>query len=234
MKTITSVLSPLVPPFVKRPLKRLLHPEWHKGLVGGDWAQIGQMQIDFWLAHGLKPEHYFLDIGCGALRAGVHFIRYLETGHYFGIDINREAIEAGRQVELVKHGLTDKNPTLVHMDDFDLPALDKQFDYATIHSVFPHLTLNSIIRCIMNLEKVLVPGGQCYATFYENAQGKLNLDPIVRSPNTTYFDKPLYHQDFGTFEWICEGTDLDVEYIGDWNHPRGQMIMVFTKADSPG
>ena len=224
----------LVPPFVKRPLKRLLYPDWHKSLVGGDWEEVGQLQIDFWLKHGLKPEHYFLDVGCGALRAGVHFIRYLEAGHYFGIDCNQEAIEAGRHVELVKHGLTHKNPTLVHMDDFDFSSLNVQFDYATIHSVFPHLTLNSIIRCVMSIEKVLVPGGQAFATFYGNPEGKLNLSPIKRSHVTTYFDKPLYHYDFGTFEWICEGTDLKVEYIGDWNHPRGQMIMVFTRCHNQG
>jgi SAM-dependent methyltransferase len=164
-----------------------------------------------------------------ALRAGIHFIRYLEAGHYFGIDHNKEALDAGRQIELVKHGLTHKNPTLVHMDDFNFQSLGVEFDYATIHSVFPHLTLNSIIRCIMNLEKVLVPGGQCYATFYENPQGKFNLDPIARPHLNTYLDKPLFHYDFETFEWVCAGTDLKVEYIGDWNRPRLQKIMVFTK-----
>jgi hypothetical protein len=81
----------------------------------------------------------------------------------------------------------------------------------------------------MNLEKVLVPGGQCYATFYENPQGKFNLDPIVRSHVTTYFDRPLFHYSFETLEWIGEGSKSKVEYIGDWNHPRGQKIMAFTK-----
>lgn len=230
MKTIAGTMKKFVPSFIKRPLRRVLHPDWHKGLVGGDWEEIGQLQIDFWLEHGLKPNHYFLDVGCGALRAGIRFIRYLEAGHYFGIDNNKEAIEAGRQIELAKHGLTHKNPTLVHTNEFDFSSFDVEFDYATIHSVFPHLALNSIIQCMMNLEKVLAPGGQCYATFYENPQGKFNLDPIVRSHGTTYFDRPLFHYNFEIFEWICEGTSLKVEYIGDWNHPRGQKIMVFTKA----
>ncbi len=230
MKAIVGTIAPFVPSFVKRPFKRLLHPDWHKGLVGGDWEEIGQLQFDFWLKQGLKPEHYFLDVGCGALRAGIRFIQYLEAGHYFGIDNNKKALEAGRQVELVKHGLTHKNPTLVHTNDFGLQSLGVEFDYATAHSVFPHLTLNSIMQCIMNIEKILVPGGQFYATFYENSQGKFRLDPIVRSHDvTTYFDKPLFHYDFKTFEWICEGTNLKVEYIGSWNHPRDQKIMVFTR-----
>ena len=27
-----------------------------------------------------------IDIGCGALRGGVHFVRHLDPGHYFGMD----------------------------------------------------------------------------------------------------------------------------------------------------
>lgn len=227
MKSLAGTIGPFFPSFVKRPLKRLLYPDWHKDLVGGDWEKVGQLQFDFWLKQGLKPEHYFLDIGCGALRAGVHFIRYLEAGHYFGMDNNKEALDAGRQVELVRHGLTHKNPTLVHMDDFNFQPLGVEFDYATAHSVFPHLTLNSSIQCIMNLEKVLVSGGQCYATFFENPQGKFNLDPIERPHLTTYFDRPVFHYDFETFEWICEGIGLKVECIGDWT--MSQKMMVFTK-----
>jgi hypothetical protein len=113
------------------------------------------------------------------------------------------------------------------MDSFDFQSLGVEFDCATAHSVFPHLTLNSSVLCVMSLEKVLVPGGKCYATFFENPRGKFNLDPIERAHLTTYFDKPIFHYDFKTFEWICEGTSLKVEYVGDWT--MDQKMMVFTK-----
>src|SRR5262245_17052197 len=69
----------------------------HRDFVGGLWDEIGRLQFDFLVAHGLKPEHKLVDVGCGALRGGVHFIRYLKPGHYFGLDLNASLIKAGER-----------------------------------------------------------------------------------------------------------------------------------------
>ena len=53
------------------------------------------------------PHHRLLDIGCGALRGGVHFVRYLEDGNYAGLDVNRSLIAAGHR-ELQSAGLHEK------------------------------------------------------------------------------------------------------------------------------
>lgn len=205
--------------------------EWHREAVGGLWDEIGQLQFNFLVSQGLKPTDYLLDVGCGSLRGGVHFIRYLDKGHYFGIDKDPKLLEAGKNIELVRYKLADKAPNLVQMEDFNFASLGVEFHYAIAQSVFTHLPLNSIIRCIMNVEKVLLPGGKIFATFFENPDGKFNLEPIYQSKvgGYTFFDKDIFHYDFHTFEFICEGTRLEVEYIGEWNHPRGQKIMVFTK-----
>lgn len=211
--------------------------EWYEYAVGGMWEEMGELQFNFLRQKGLRPEHYFLDVGCGSLRGGVRFISYLQVGQYFGIDISDPLLDAARFV-LEKYNLTDKRPILVQMDDFNFQSLNQPFDYALAQSVFTHLPLNSIIRCVMNMEKALVPGGRFYATFFENPQGKFNLEPLepalssnVDGPKKfmTHFDKDPYHYDFRTFEWICEGTSLIVEYLGDWNHPRDQKMMVFIK-----
>ncbi len=117
------------------------------------------------------------------------------------------------------------------MNNFNFQSANVRFDYALAQSVFAHLLLNNIIQAIMNSEKVLVQGGQLYATFFENPQGKFNLDSVVSYPHgvTTYFDKDPFHYDFKTFQWICGGTNLRGEYIGNWSHPHDQMMMVFTK-----
>ncbi len=208
---------------------------WYKTAVGGLWEDVGKLQFEFLVNKGLNPGSYLLDVGCGSLRGGIHFIRYLEAGHYFGIDISEELLQAGRQ-ELKRSDLTKKNPNLVQMADFNFQLMGQHFDYALAQSVFTHLPLNSIIRCLMNIEKVLLRGGRLYATFFENADGKFNLDPIAHSQVDgpgfeTYFDRDPYHYDFETMKWICEKVNLRVEYIGKWNHPRDQRIMVFTKQD---
>jgi len=45
----------------------------------------------------------------------------------------------------------------------------------------------------------------------------------------THFDRDFYHYDFATFEWICEGTSLVPEYVGDWDNPRNQKMLRFRK-----
>lgn len=50
--------------------------------IGGNWEEMGQMQLDFLVARGLAPHHRLLDLGCGTLRAGRHFIRLLEAGNF--------------------------------------------------------------------------------------------------------------------------------------------------------
>jgi SAM-dependent methyltransferase len=205
--------------------------EWHREVVGGYWEEIGQLQFDFLVRYGLEPNHYFLDVGCGSLRGGVHFIRYLQTGHYFGVDKDLKLLEAGKNIELPRYNLTDKAPHLTHMEDFSFGALGTKFHYALAQSVFTHLDLNHIIRCIVNINDVLLPGAQFFATFFENPVGKFCLDPIYhpKAGGHTYFDQDVFHYDFHTFEFACEGTELEVEYIGDWDHPRGQKILVFKK-----
>lgn len=53
---------------------------YNRGSVGGLWEEMGQRQLEFLVEQGLGPCDDLLDVGCGSLRGGVHFIRYLEQG----------------------------------------------------------------------------------------------------------------------------------------------------------
>jgi len=213
---------------------RRLNLNWHREDVGGMWEKIGRLQFDFLVTQGLRTDHHFLDVACGSLRGGIHFIRYLEAGHYFGVDKNKELLDAGRKIELKRHNLIHKNPTLLRMDNFEFLSLNQKFEYGLALSLFTHLPLNNIIRCIMNVKKVLVPGGRFYASFFEKPNRKVNLDSGMHlcthdSAIITYRDKDPYHYDFETFKHVCEGSSLEVKYIGAWNHPRNQKMMAFVK-----
>lgn len=233
IKTRINRIKSCVPKSVRgRIRKALFARSWHRDLVGGLWETMGQRQLAFLVEQGLKEHHYMLDVGCGCLRAGIHFSNYLDDNHYFGIDIDQRLLDAGRQ-ELKRAGMT-KSVTLDRVEDFDARRFGQLFDFAIAQSVFTHLPLNPIIQCIMNVEKVLRPGGKFFATFFENPQGKRNLEPIVHHTTdvgalTTYFDKDPFHYDFGTFEGICEQTSLTVEKIGAWDHPRDQRMLMFVK-----
>lgn len=203
--------------------------EWHRRKVGGRWDEMGELQFDFLREKGLQPHHHFLDVGCGSLRGGVRFIPYLEPGHYYGIDRSQELLDAGRR-EIEAANLQDMKPILMRLEDFGFGRLDQTFDYALAQSVFTHLPLNLIARCLVNVDRVLKPGGVFFATFFENHGGKQNLEPLEQGDGiVSYYDRNPFHYTPDAFAWACGGLTLEAEYIGDWGHPRHQYMMAFRK-----
>jgi SAM-dependent methyltransferase len=194
-------------------------------------TSIGRLQLDYLVSQGLRPEHYLLDVGCGPLRAGRFFIGYLEPGHYFGVDRNGERLRRGFE-ERLDADAQARQPTLVCMDDFGFERLGRKFDVALAQSVFTHLPLNDIMRCLVSVSLVLAPEGRFYATFFENPSGKRHLEPVrqARGDIVTHYDKDPYHYDLDTLACACRGTGLAMEYVGDWGHARNQMMLVFRRA----
>jgi SAM-dependent methyltransferase len=209
--------------------RRLWDPDWHRGTVRGTdafWDYLGKLQLDYLVEQGLKPEHYVLDVGCGPLRAGVHFIGYLDAGHYAGIDKRGDTLERARDIELPRYGLADKNANLLVNGAFEFSKLGMTFDYAIAQSVFTHLPVNNIIRCLVEMAKVLNPGGRFYATIYENPNGK----QIQQSERVVSFpDRDKYHYDLDTLRCAAQGTGLTMSYHGDWGHPDNQKMVVFSR-----
>jgi hypothetical protein len=161
----------------------------------------------------------------------VHFVRYLQDGNYYGVDASESLLNAGRLVELPQHGLADKTVHLACRSDFDFSVFGVQFDYAIAQSVFTHLPWNSILRCLVNAERVLTHGGELFATFFEDPTGRHRTTRIVHDIGgiITYPDKDPYHYEFDVFLELARRVGLEVRYTGDWHHPRQQMMMVFVK-----
>ena len=181
------------------------------------WGPIGERQFEFLVEQGLEPEHQLLDVGCGSLRAGLHFIRYLDAGHYCGIEANDDILRGGH-IELRNAGLVEKRPVLIRDEQFGFGAFQRTFDFALAQSVFTHLPFNPIVRCLREIERVLVPGGRFYATINETDErlGITDKDPFFYEPEI--------------FRWLVEGSRLEFEYIGLWGHPRGSHpMLLFTK-----
>jgi len=202
----------------------------HRDAVGGLWEQIGLLQYHFLLERGLRRDHHLVDIGCGALRGGIHFVRYLDAGRYHGIDLSAAMIEAARH-ELRLARLLHKEPRLIEDDAFAMTRFGECFDYALAMSLFTHLPLNHIIRCLVETRKVLAEGGRLYATFFE-APAPAHLEPIRHEPGgiVTYYDNDPYHLSFDECAWAGRQAGLNAELIGEWQHPRDQRMLCFTPA----
>lgn len=194
----------------------------HREYVGGLWDQMGKLQFNFLLKAGLKPEHVLLDVACGSLRAGSRFIPYLNKGNYLGIEKNALVLDKGIKEELGQKLLLDKNPHFVVSSIFDFQVFPKRPDYAIAQSLFTHLTPPSILLCLKNL-KAFAPDVKFYVTYLKgNRSGNPNADHHAHC--FWYSENDM--RSFG------EQTGWKMHYIGDWKHPRKQLIVLYTKGET--
>jgi SAM-dependent methyltransferase len=192
----------------------------HRRLVGGKWDEIGRVQFEFLMGQGLEPGHYVLDVGCGALRAGVWLVPYLEPGHYFGIDINPSLIRAGLW-ELERAALAERCPpsNLRVTDDFDA-HFGVAFDAAIAQSLFTHIPLVLIDRCLARVAEVMAPGGRLFASYNGLPPGERLSKPSTRDPFRHAYDDLAAA---GSPEW-------NARYVADWGHPRGMKMIEYARA----
>lgn len=201
----------------------------HRTFVGGLWEELGILQFEFMKNMGLQPGHKLLDVGCGAMRGGLYFVDYLNAGNYYGLDINASLIEAAK-IELNSAGLLVKSPHLLVNDKFDFSLFDVDFDYAVAISVFTHLDMNHILRCLVEISKKLKPKGKFYATFFE-APASLYLSPIRHHPGeiTTYYDNDPFHYSYTEMKNLAAQAGINVELVDGWVHPRNQKMLCFVR-----
>lgn len=206
----------------------------HRDLVGGMWDEIGLLQFDFLVAQGLKPCHRLMDVGCGSLRGGVHFARYLDCGNYYGVDLNRTLIDAGYEHEFKPRGLDRRVPrnNLQATAEFDFSPFDQPFDFALALSVFTHLPLNTIRVCLERLAPSMAAGGVFYATVFEGNPNEPTWKPVRHQPGniTTYGDRDPYHYRREDLTHVAGTSGWTAEWVGGFDHPRDQQMVCFRVA----
>ncbi len=195
----------------------------HRGFVGGDgpmWDAIGELQFEFLKSQGLAPRHRFVDVACGSLRGGVHFIRYLDPGCYTGVDKHIELIIYGVAQELGLDGYRAKQPRFLVADDFAFSRTEGGFEFGIAQSLFTHLTAADIFRCLVELAKASRPGCRFFATFFEAAARD---NPPASHAHARFAYTPDEMATLGNL------AGWRPTYIGDWRHPRGQMLMEYLR-----
>ena len=213
-----------------RRMRERVRQKRHREYVGGLWEELGLFQLEQLIRHGLLPEHTLLDIGCGCLRGGVHFVRYLQTGGYYGHDLHPELIDAGLTEELAPLGLSVPRAHFQSNADFDFSGFTAPFDFALAQSLFTHLPFNDIRLCLERLAPHMRPGGRLYATFFALPEDQ----PLARAfrqprgPSTLPHQDP-YHYYPRDMEYACRGLPWRCACLGDVGHPRGQHALLFVK-----
>jgi SAM-dependent methyltransferase len=225
-----------------RPLLRRKAPAYQMA-VGGHWDDVGQIQCDFLVRQGLRPNHLLLDVGCGSCRGGRFFIEYLQRGHYCGIDRNTELLRAAKTEVLKPAGLLRKDPQLVQVDLQDEPTelsrkVSGNFDYVWAHALFDHIPPEVIRQCLREVPDVMTLGGRLYATIFLNPHGPDFLEPLIHprygrleDAVITYPDREYWHHTLDFFRDIAANISA-LSLVGchfDYPHPLGLRVLEFIR-----
>ncbi|MQY40354.1 hypothetical protein SRB17_83870 [Streptomyces sp. RB17] len=183
------------------------------------WLALGQMQFDYLVEHGLKPQDRMLEIGCGNLRAGWRFIGYLDPGRYYGIDISPDILLEAQHT-IVQRGLQDRLPHLALVENLTLDFLPSGwFTVVHAHSLFSHSPLEVIDECLAHVGRVLAPGGFFDFT-YDRTEG---TEHQVLREDFYYRTETLLS--------LAERHGLIARFMDDWERrPHGQSKIRVTHA----
>lgn len=141
----------------------------------GDFVKQGDDWLNFFVEHGLKPEHRFLDIGSGIGRIARPLTSYL-TGPYEGFDVVKTGVDWCRKN--IGSRYTNFHFTLVPLHNdlyktsgrsaahFRFPFHDGCFHFACAISVFTHLLPEETENYLQESARVLTAGGKLCATFF--------------------------------------------------------------------
>lgn len=126
---------------------------------------------------GLKPHGRILDVGSGIGRVAVGLTEYLnEAGSYEGFDVMERGViwcekNISKRFPNFKFKYTPLKNDLYRNDgasaeNFQFPYPDNDFDCVVLTSVFTHMMPEEVQHYLNEIQRVLKPGGKCFATFF--------------------------------------------------------------------
>ena len=144
----------------------------------GDFVEQGKAQLHLLKTHiDLKPSDKVLDIGSGIGRTAYALTKYLDqSAQYEGFDAVKKGIDwSNRNIKTqfpnfnftfapLRNNLYNKSAG--NAATFQFPYEENRFDKAFLFSVFTHMKIEDIQNYLNEINRVLVPGGECLATFF--------------------------------------------------------------------
>lgn len=190
----------------------------------------GVEQFDYLVSYGLKPHHYFLDVGCGWLRGGINFIDYLDVGHYYGFDKDEKQLDKGERLLKGKE-LIHKKPVIDRVTDsrgvwYFVGSV--RFDYMLAYSVFTHTDPYMTARLFDTVINFLKPGGKFFATFHKR-KGPTTEVWVGGSHNSRSDEYKQVRYPASFFDDLARKNEMTFEYLGIVSDVHYQDWMCFKR-----
>lgn len=155
----------------------------------------------------LTEESRVVDYGCGSLRIGGQFIRYLKPGGYFGLDVVMGLIDIGK--DLVGEALmAEKTPRFAVISPASVSdAASFSPDIVCSSAVSYHVHPDEAALYFGNLAQIANRPGA--TLFFDASVSSDPVDNLQLSMPLDYFKASLADLDFVKFHEIQHNTDQD-------------------------
>lgn len=153
-----------------------------KGMIftgSGDYIKTGEQFFSYFKKYcDFNPDSVVLDVGSGIGRMAIPFTKYLsKNGRYEGFDIVKLGVDWCTQnihsrFPNFNFKLIPLKNDLYRLDteekaaELKFPYLDQSFDLVFLTSVFTHMMPLDVENYIKEIQRVLVKGKSCFATFF--------------------------------------------------------------------
>jgi hypothetical protein len=108
---------------------------------------------------GIEPHHKLIDYGCGSFATGMHYIRFLDPGNYFGLDVTPSFIDIGKSLIGVDL-LEEKRPHLAAIGEQSLSeAIEFAADFIVSNAVAYHVHPSELSGYCTNLVRLAAKPG---------------------------------------------------------------------------
>jgi len=135
------------------------HPSLGFNLPRKPFGESGFSELRRLVESGLTADDVYVDYGCGTLRVGVHIIKFLNPGNYWGFDAEAILREARHLIgdELI----TEKAPRLLAISrESVLEAAAKKPRMVCSYGVVLHVHPDELSEYFFNILTIIKSGGQ--------------------------------------------------------------------------
>jgi len=179
--------------------------------VGGQFDAVGQIEREILIHHGLQPDGYVIDVGCGSGRLAKPLAQYLK-GPYLGIDVVPELVKHARGLAARTDWRFEVAPGL------KIPEADDRADVVCFFSVFTHLLHEHSYLYLTEAKRVAKPGGRIIFSFLEFAMPS-HWNIFEGTVSGEHQHPNIFMSRDGIQAWASH-LDLDVVAIADGEKPQ--------------
>lgn len=131
-------------------------------------------------------------------------------------------MKAGIEIELDPAIVAERRPILVISSSFEFDRFGRKADFAIAQSLFTHLPAEAVRLCFRRLAPALSDDGVFFATFFPT-------DRPVRNARRAH-DHLAFRYTELEMRSFGEEAGLRGRPVGDWVHPRGQVMIEYRKS----